>query len=100
MPRSSTTALNVLGGASSDRPTSCLGSSTSRPNNTDLHQLPEWRITCFFVGLVESYPEETFERKVSGSFLHNATVAFFERHGFERDRQIGKHHWVVTRRVS
>ncbi len=51
-------------------------------------------------GLVESYPEETGGRKVSSSFLNNATVSFFERHGFERDRQIGKHHWVVSRRIS
>ncbi len=91
-----------------------------------LHLLPDWRITCFFVGrthrhrgvaeaalagaldeisrrgggLVESYPEDTAGRKVSGSFLNNATVAMFERYGFERDRQIGKHRWVVTRRVS
>jgi GNAT superfamily N-acetyltransferase len=90
------------------------------------HQLPDWRITCFFVGrthrhrgvadaalagaleeiarlgggLVESYPEDTVGRTVSASFLHNATVAMFERHGFERSRQIGKHHWVVSRRVD
>jgi hypothetical protein len=91
-----------------------------------LQQLPDWRITCFFVGrtqrhrgvaeaalvgaldeiarlgggIVESYPEDTVGRKVSGSFLHNATVAMFERHGFERDRQIGKHRWVVSRLVG
>jgi GNAT superfamily N-acetyltransferase len=90
-----------------------------------LDQLPDWRITCFFVGrthrhrgvadaalagalneiarlgggLVESYPEDAVGRKVSGSFLYNATVAMFERHGFERRRRIGKHHWVVSRRV-
>jgi hypothetical protein len=39
---------------------------------------------------VESYPEDTVGRQVSGSFLHNGTVTMFERHGFERDRQIGK----------
>ena len=87
---------------------------------------PDWRITCFFAGrthrgqgvadaalagaleeigrlgggLVESYPEDTAGRKVSGSFLYNATVALFERHGFERTRPIGKHHWVVTRLVD
>ncbi len=91
-----------------------------------LLQLPDWRITCFFVGrthrhrgvaetalvgalgeiarldggLVESYPEDTVARKVSGSFLYNTTVAMFERHGFERGRQIGKHRWVVSRRVD
>jgi len=91
-----------------------------------LRELPDWRITCFFVGrthrhqgvadialagaldeiarlgggLVESYPEDTDGRKVSGSFLHNATVGMFERHGFERRRQIGKYRWVVSRSVG
>jgi ferric-dicitrate binding protein FerR (iron transport regulator) len=37
-------------------------------------------------GLVTSYPEDTAGRKVSGSFLHNATVEMFERHGFVHDR--------------
>ena len=91
-----------------------------------LHHVPDWRITCFFVGrthrhvgvadtalagaleeiarlgggLVESYPEDTVGRQVSGSFLHNGTVTMFEHHGFVRDRQIGKHRYVVTRRVG
>jgi hypothetical protein len=50
-------------------------------------------------GNAELMPLSTTARNVSGSFLHNATVAMFERHGFERSRQIGKHHWVVSRRV-
>jgi ribosomal protein S18 acetylase RimI-like enzyme len=87
--------------------------------------LPDWRITCFFVdnayrgqgvasaalkgaleeiarlggGTVESYPEDAAGRSVSGSFLHNATVSLFERHGFERTRRLGKNHWVVTKVV-
>jgi ribosomal protein S18 acetylase RimI-like enzyme len=91
-----------------------------------LEVLPEWRITCFFVdkeargrgvaaaalagalreiaklggGLVESYPEEVEDRKVSSSFLHNATLALFEGQGFERKRRLGKNHWVVVRRVE
>ena len=91
-----------------------------------LRKLPDWRITCFFVagtdrhrgvaevalagalseiarlggGTVESYPEDTADRKVSASFLHNGTVAMFERHGFTRSRQIGKHRWVVSRAVA
>ena len=86
-----------------------------------LDELPHWRITCFFVdkryrgqgvaaralegalaeirrlggGVVESYPEDTTNRKTSSSFLYNASVSMFERQGFTRDRQIGKHHWVV-----
>ena len=87
--------------------------------------LPDWRITCFFVanghrrggvaaaalagaleeiarlggGTVESFPEDVDGRSVSGSFLHNGTVAMFERQGFKRTRRIGKHHWVVSRIV-
>jgi GNAT superfamily N-acetyltransferase len=90
-----------------------------------LRTLPDWRITCFFVagthrhrgvagvalvgaleeiarlggGMVESYPEDTTSRKVSSSFLNNGTVAMFERHGFTRSRQIGKHRWVVSKVV-
>lgn len=51
-------------------------------------------------GSVESYPEATSGRKVSGSFLFNGTVAMFERHGFTRQRQIGKHRWAVSRVVG
>lgn len=88
-----------------------------------LRELPDWRITCFFVGrthrhrgvagfaldgalgeiarlgggTVESYPEDTTGRNVSGSFLHNGTLEMFERRGFTRSRKIGKHRWVVSR---
>jgi hypothetical protein len=50
-------------------------------------------------GTVESYPEDAEGRSVSGSFLHNGTVAMFESRGFERTRRLGKHHWVVTKVV-
>jgi GNAT superfamily N-acetyltransferase len=86
----------------------------------------DWRITCFYVnkgqrgqgiaaaalagaldeiarlggGTVESYPEDTSDRKVSGSFLHNGTLAMFEQLGFERIRLIGKSRWVVRKLVG
>jgi GNAT superfamily N-acetyltransferase len=88
--------------------------------------LPDWRITCFFVGnghrgkgvaaaalrgamaeiarlgggVVEGFPEDTTGRKVAGAFLFNGALAMFDAQGFARDRQIGKHKWVVTRRVA
>jgi hypothetical protein len=91
-----------------------------------LEQLPDWRITCFFVdkaycgrgvsalvlggaldeiarlggGRVESYPEDVAGRKVSSSFLHNASTSTFEKHGFGRVRRLGSHHWVVARVVE
>ena len=96
-----------------------------RAYNDGLVDLPVWRITCFFVdrayrgrgvasaalqgaldeiarlggGTVESFPEDAEGRKVSGSFLHNATVSMFESRGFQRTRRLGKNHWVVTRWV-
>jgi ribosomal protein S18 acetylase RimI-like enzyme len=86
---------------------------------------PDWRITCFFVdkeyrhkgvaaaalqgalreiaalggGTVESSPEDVEGRKVSNSFLYNATVAMFEEQGFVRTRQLGKNNWLVTKKV-
>jgi GNAT superfamily N-acetyltransferase len=87
-----------------------------------LPPMPDWRITCFFVdkshrkqgvaaaalsgalrqiaalggGTVESYPEDVAGRKTSGSFLHNGTLAMFERAGFRRVRRLGKNHWLVS----
>jgi GNAT superfamily N-acetyltransferase len=91
-----------------------------------LDELPDWRITCFFVdrghrslgvasaglagalgeiarlggGTVESYPDEVGDRSVSAGFLHNGTLAMFERQGFERVRRIGTTRWVVRRPVA
>ena len=97
-----------------------------RAYQAGVDQLPDWRITCFFVdrgyrgqgvssvalagalseiarlggGTVASYPEDTEGRSVSKSFLYNGTVALFERHGFQRTRQLGKNHWVVTQVID
>lgn len=88
--------------------------------------LPDWRITCFFSdkghrgkgvasaalegaieqikklggGRVEAYPEDVEGRKASSAFLFNGALSMFERHGFKRSRQIGKHKWMVTRAVN
>ncbi len=87
--------------------------------------LPDWRITCFFAGKghrgngvasaalagalaqikklgggrIEGYPDNTEGRKASPAFLFNGALSTFERLGFQRSRQIGKHKWVVTRTV-
>ena len=81
--------------------------------------LPDWRIACNFVGkghrrrgvataalagaldliarlgggTVEGYPEAA--AAVPAGFLFNGALSTYERLGFERDRQIGKHRWVV-----
>ncbi|WP_320668740.1 hypothetical protein [Patulibacter defluvii] len=51
-------------------------------------------------GTVEGYPEETDDRRLSGSFLHTGPMAAFEQHGFARTRPISPHRWVVTRQVA
>jgi GNAT superfamily N-acetyltransferase len=102
------------------------GIKLNRAYQEGLTELPDWRITCFFVdkayrkrgvaaaalrgalqeiallggGTVESYPEDVEGRKVSGSFLYNGTVAMFEREGFRRIRPLGKTHWVVGKVVG
>ncbi len=91
-----------------------------------LAQLPDWRVTCFFVdkgyrgkgvaaaalkgalreiahlggGTVESYPEDVAGRSVSASFLHNGSITMFDREGFDRMRRIGNNHWVVAKVVA
>jgi hypothetical protein len=91
-----------------------------------LGELPDWRITCFFIdrerrgegiatvalrealqaigrlggGSVEAYPEDVAGRKVSRSFLCSGTLGMFEKAGFEKNRKIAMHRWVVTRTVA
>jgi hypothetical protein len=91
-----------------------------------LGQLPDYRLTCFFVdrgyrrkgvaavalrgalgliaqaggGVVEAYPQDTQGKRISGSFLYNGTRSFFENAGFSYERSKGKNHCVMRRTVS
>lgn len=86
--------------------------------------LPDWRIGCCYVGkghrrkgvaaaalagaldliaglgggTVEGYPEPA--GAVPAGFLYNGALSTYEALGFTRDRQIGKHRWVVTTAVN
>jgi len=88
-------------------------------------ELPDWRITCFFVdrerrgngiatlalrealkmiaqlggGTVEAYPEDYTGQNVSSSFLCSGTLGMFEKAGFRKTRKIAMHRWVVVKRV-
>jgi GNAT superfamily N-acetyltransferase len=85
---------------------------------------PDWRIACCYVGkghrrqgvaaaalagaldliaglgggTVEGYPESA--DSVPSGFLYNGALSTYEKLGFTRNRQIGKHRWVVTRLVE
>jgi len=85
---------------------------------------PDWRIACCYVGKghrrkgvataalagaldliaglgggsVEGYPEGA--DSVPAGFLFNGALSTYEKLGFTRDRQIGKHRWVMTRVVE
>ncbi len=87
---------------------------------------PDYRLTCFFVdrdyrregvsavalrgaldliaeaggGLVEGYPQDTQGKKISASFLYNATQSLFEQVGFEYQRPKGKNHCVMRTRIA
>jgi GNAT superfamily N-acetyltransferase len=89
-----------------------------------LVELPDWRIACCFVGKghrrqgvataalagaldliaglgggrVEGYPEPA--DAVPAGFLFNGALSTYEAAGFERDRMIGKHRWVVVTQVA
>lgn len=97
-----------------------------RAYDKDAPPVPDWRITCIFVdrkhrgqgvarraleaaleelarlggGLVEAISEVTDGREAQGRFLFTATVELFEDHGFSRVRQVGKHAWIVSKRVD
>jgi GNAT superfamily N-acetyltransferase len=86
--------------------------------------LPDWRIGCCYVGkghrrqgvsdaavagalelirdlgggTVEGYPEDA--ASVPAGFLYHGALSTYEELGFTRDRKVGKHRWVVTKRVS
>jgi len=90
-----------------------------------LKELPDWRITCFFVdrerrgngiatvalnealrmisqlggGTVEAYPEDYTGQKISSSFLCSGTLGMFEKAGFQKSRKIAMHRWVATQRI-
>jgi len=97
-----------------------------REYEKDAPPRPDWRITCVYVGkghrrqgvaraavegaldliaqsgggLVEAIPEVTAGREAPGRFLFSGTVELFERYGFTRVRQVGKHAWIVSRVVE
>lgn len=97
-----------------------------REYQKELPPRPDWRITCVYVdkrhrsqgiaraavggaldhiaqaggGRVEAISEVTADRDAPGRFLFSATVELFEQFGFERDRQVGKHAWIVSRMVE
>jgi GNAT superfamily N-acetyltransferase len=85
-----------------------------------------WRIACIFVdkghrgrgvaraalegalaqiadaggGRVEAISEVSAGREAHSRFLFSATVELFEHYGFARERQVGKHAWIVSREIG
>jgi hypothetical protein len=89
-------------------------------------RLPDYRITCFFIdrryrrrgvaglalrgaldliaqdggGLVEGYPHDIGDTKVSASFLYSVKRSTFEKAGFTYDRPKGTKNCVMTKQVA
>lgn len=107
-------------------PQELAGIKHRRVYDKDPPPRPDWRLTCCFVdkqhrgqgvaraalagavdliarvggGLVEGIAEVTAGRVAQDRFLFSATAELFEEHGFVRDRQVGRHAWVLSRRVE
>ncbi|MGA8207240.1 MAG: GNAT family N-acetyltransferase [Candidatus Dormiibacterota bacterium] len=103
-----------------------LGLKHNREYAKDPPPAARWRIACIFVdkrhrgrgiarcalegalgritaaggGLVEAISEVTSGREAQDRFLFSATVELFEELGFARGRQVGKHAWIVSRRIE
>ena len=114
---------NCVGWAQFGSPVEVSRIKSLRAYEKDLVRLPDWRIGCCFVGrghrrsgvsaaalagalkliaqagggLVEGYPEVA--DGVPAGFMFNGAISTYEKAGFRRDRQIGKHRWVVTKQV-
>lgn len=91
-----------------------------------LGEPPDYRVTCFFVdrryrrqgvsavalrgaldliagaggGVVEAYPQDTGDKRVTASFLYNGTRSLFEQAGFSYVRPKGKNHCVMTTTIA
>jgi len=50
-------------------------------------------------GVVEGYPQDTAGKKISSSFLYNATRGMYEKAGFTYQRPKGKNHCVMRKLV-
>jgi GNAT superfamily N-acetyltransferase len=113
-------------GPTAELPRIKLRRAYDQPIATGTERLPDWRITCFFVGrghrrqgvaraalagaldliaqagggVVEAYPEAVEGRRVSSSFLWAGTIPMFAAFGFDLGRQLGKNTWVVRRAVA
>ena len=95
---------------------------THRKEYEALGQVPDYRLTCFFVdrdhrrkrvaetalygaidliarsggGVVQAYPYDTEGEKANASFLYNGTREMFERAGFTYIQPKGKNHCFMT----
>ena len=114
------------GWAQYGRPDELAAIKHRRAYEKSLPEPPDWRITCVFVdrrhrhqgvaraalvgaldlvaraggGRVEAISEVTAGREAQARFLFSGTVELFEDLGFARDRQVGRHAWVVSRTVA
>lgn len=107
-------------------PTDSLDLKHSREYRKDPSPPARWRIACIFVdkhhrsegiarlalegaisqigveggGRVEAISETTRGRGAQSRFLFSATVELFEDLEFARERQVGKHAWIVSRTIT
>ena len=121
--RSSSTADDCLGWCQFGSPSELPRIKSRKEYEKGLADLPDWRIACNFVGkghrrkgvasaglagALELIARSRRRRgrglpesadSVPAGFLFNGALSTYEKLGFIRDRQIGKHRWVVRKTV-
>jgi GNAT superfamily N-acetyltransferase len=111
----------AVGWAQFGPPAELPGIHHQKDYEAGLVSLPDYRVTCIFVdrnhrregvaavalggaldliaqaggGVVEGYPQDTAGKKISSSFLYNATRSMYEKAGFAYERPKGKNHCVM-----
>lgn len=112
----------AVGWAQYGSPAELPGIHHRKDNLAGVDVLPDYRITCFFTdkayrrqgvaevalagaleliaeaggGVVESYPQDTQDTRVTASFLYNGTRPMFESAGFRYLRPKGTKHCVMS----
>jgi GNAT superfamily N-acetyltransferase len=117
---------NAVGWCQYGRPAELPGITHRKEVEASGLPSPDYRLGCFFVdrryrgkgvavaaldgalrliaeaggGVVEAYPYETAGKKVSATFLYNATRPMLERAGFSYERPKGKNHCIMRKVIE
>ena len=85
---------DCLGWCQSGVPDEVPRIKSRRESEKGLVALPDWRIACCYVGRGHR------RQGVPAGFLFNGAPSTYEKAGFVKDREIGRHRWVMYKDVE